>query len=521
MHKLADVLGISQHEGRVLVILYIASLFLGGAVFFFYTSSNAIFLTEFEIDSLPYVYITNAGFVIAFGYIYAQMEKRTDLIGLILISLVMLAASVLIFWIALSLTSSRVVIFLMMAWNRLLFIYATLGLWEIASAVFDVRQAKRLFSLVGLGIITTIIIGGLTISAVVNLVGTVNLLLLSVVSLTLYVGIILRFVPPLISHSPEEEKLPALRLPEMFQDKYIVLIFAIKTLSVLVYYIVEFSFLDLAADRYTTEADLANFLGMFWGISTLAMAFFAAIIAGRYINRYGLRVALLTMPLVIALTSLSSGLYGVIVSIANTSFFVLAVGIKFSNEILEKSIHNPSIAVLYQPLPRRKRMPVRVAVEGWLGSIALVLSGGLLLLFNQLPDVSITFFIFSGFGISVVYAGFILLMHREYHRQLRRSVTSRFVTSVIAPSDLVDTHELAPIGQTSAEQSSLFELDIYSSHPGTVLATLAHYMDRHENLSASMLESLLDHPADEVKIDVLQRSSPKVSVKTSGVKYLN
>ncbi len=77
--RFTATLGIRPQEGRALLMLYVASFFLGGALLFFYTASNAIFLTAFETAALPYMYC--AAFSQAGGSeeMYSLIEKITIL----------------------------------------------------------------------------------------------------------------------------------------------------------------------------------------------------------------------------------------------------------------------------------------------------------------------------------------------------------------------------------------------------------------------------------------------------------
>ncbi len=490
--RIAALLGVKADEARPVFILFIASFFLGGSLLFFYTSSNAIFLAEFEATSLPYVYIVNSVFVILFGYIYSQIEKRTSLIGLLTGSLTILTITIFVFWLALQASHNRTIIFVMMTWFRLLFIYTTLGLWELASAVFDVRQAKRLFALVSLGLLLAFIIGGLSTSLITQFTATENLLLLSAVFLLAYALVLFRLSPNLgVNVKDNKTGTTPFTVREMFKDNYISLIFALKTITIVNYYIVEFIFYQQAAERYSTEENLANFFGIFIGLSTLGMALIAALATGRYITRFGMRIALLTMPTVLLITAFLSGSYGLLLGISNTVFFMLAISIKFSNEVLEKSLHIPALGVLYQPIPRFKRMPVRVAVEGWWGSVALIVSGVLLLLFNQIPDVGVLFFIVLSIVTTALYLGVTAWVYRHYQYQLKKAVSSRFLTGIALPNQTPD--------------ESFIYNELHSDHPAKVLAALQYSAQLELHPEKPFLLTLLDHQSPHVRIDALRR----------------
>ena len=78
------------------------------------------------------------------------------------------------------------VAFALAVWFRLLFIFAVLGLWEIASAIFDIRQAKRLFAAVALGMMLAFVVGGMATPLLGRSLGTVNLVGVAAVCFALY-----------------------------------------------------------------------------------------------------------------------------------------------------------------------------------------------------------------------------------------------------------------------------------------------------------------------------------------------
>lgn len=491
-NRLATILGVHPQEVTRVTALVAASFFLGAALVCDYTASNTIFLTAFQISTLPYMYIANAVLTIGFGFLYVAIQKRVSFDRLLYIINTILAGIVLVFWMTLRLTGSPAVIFLNMTVFRLMFIFTTLGLWELAGTAFDIQQAKRLFALVGLGMMSAYIIGGLLTPLIVQTVGILNVLLLAAVFMMLYSGMLMRMIPRMdILKKRHVQPGKSLSLKELFGDSYTRQIFGLKTCSMLVAYVVEYIFYQQAAARFSNEVDLANFLGIFIGSATLVMVLVAALAAGRYISRFGIKIALPTMPVTITLTALTSALYGLFADTGKI-FFGLVSSIMYANQIFEKSIYTPTVAVLYQPLPPERRILVRVAVEGWFGSVALILSGVLLLAFSWLPGENIVPFLFLLFAIAIAFVFLSNRAYRGYTRQLQQAVKTRFVSGVVlTDQDTPDARQL--IGQLQSE------------YPGNVLAALYYLEAIKDNPAAPFLVSLLDHPSSDVQKDVLQR----------------
>jgi hypothetical protein len=92
------------------------------------------------------------------------------------------------------------------------------------------------------------ILGGLSTSTLISLVGTTNLLFISGICLVLYTGVLVWAMPRLnIQRSAPESGTQRITLREMFADRYIVLLFVLKTVSMLAGYIIEYIFYAQAA----------------------------------------------------------------------------------------------------------------------------------------------------------------------------------------------------------------------------------------------------------------------------------
>ena len=403
----------------------VSSFLLGVSLVFYYSASNAIFLTSYGVQKLPYVYIVNGFLVIAFGVGIAFLGRHVTFRTQTLTVNFALAATILILWAGVRTSGSHGFIFVMMAWFRLLFIYTTLGLWELASRLFDIRQAKRLFSLVGLGVMLAAVVGGVLTPVIVGAVGTVNVLLLSAVFLGLYalsLSGILRDVNE-TRRNAKRYRRPGLSL--LARDRYTRTISGLQTFSVLTAYLVEYVFYEQASRYFPGEASLAGFLGTFFGGATLVMVLVTALLTARLIASLGVRGTLFLMPLAMIATSLAVIVYGSLAGIGLAVFALVATAM-FANQVLDKAVHTPAFVVLFQPIPRERRMPVRVMVEGWLGSVALILSGVLLLFVASLHPPNIVPFVALLAAASAIFLLLCRAAAAQYVKALRRAARRGF-----------------------------------------------------------------------------------------------
>jgi hypothetical protein len=415
--RLAAGLGVRSDEVARLRAVMVSSFVLGMSLVLYYSASNAIFLTRYGIDKLPYVYIVNGFLVIAFGVGLAFLGRHVTFRTQTLIVSFFLAATILLLWAGIRAAGSHAVIFVAAAWFRLLFIYTTLGLWELAARLFDIRQAKRLLPLIGLGVMLAAIIGGLLTPVIVALIGTVNLLLLSAAFLGLY-ALSLSGILRVVNETRREARRNRREgLGPLVRDRYTRAIFALKTFSVLTAYLIEYVFYEQAARRFPEQQSLAGFLGTFFGLTTLVMVLVSALLTGRLIASRGVRGTLFAMPLAMTATALATTAYGALIGVG-TAFFVLVAVTMFANQVLDKAVDTPAFVLLFQPMPRERRLRVRVTVEGWLGSVALILSGALLLFVTWLHPPNVVPFVALLAAVSVAY----LLETREAVSQYARAL---------------------------------------------------------------------------------------------------
>jgi hypothetical protein len=433
----------------------VSSFLLGTSIVLYYSASNAIFLTRYGVQELPYVYIVNGFIVIAFGAGLAFLGRHVTFRTQTLTVNFVLAATILLLWAGVRTSGSHTVIFVMMAWFRLLFIYTTLGLWELASRLFDIRQGKRLFSLIGLGVMLAAVAGGVLTPVIVSAVGTVNLLLLSAIVLALYALSLSRILREVNETRRDARRNRGAAVSHLVRDRYTLAICGLQTFSVLTAYLVEYVFYEQASRHFPDQSSLASFLGTFTGGTTLAMVVVSAAATGRLITSLGVRGTLYLMPLVMIAASLLTTAYGGLFGIG-TVVFILVAATTFANQVLDKAVHTPAFVLLFQPMPRERRMPVRVVVEGWLGSVALILSGTLLLFVASLHPPNIVPFLALLAVASVVFLLLCRAATAQYVKALWR-VTSRGFASAeqraSGPSAAVDAllERLAP-GTPPAEQ---------------------------------------------------------------------
>ncbi|MCU0499619.1 MAG: cyclic nucleotide-binding domain-containing protein [Anaerolineae bacterium] len=474
-------LGIRPTEIARMRLLLAAMALLGFSQIIYYSSASAIFLSEYSTDLMPHVYIANAICIIALSVIYGMAERRISFIQLLYGVIALFFGTTLLFWLALSLTQAPWLKFAIMVWYRMFYMFSLIGVWEIAARLLNIQEAKRLFTLCVTAMLLAVVLGGYSSTPLVQSIGTTNLLFVSCIGMALYLLLLIRTLPPYQARleGPKAETVFDVRPQEILQNRYVVLIFSFRIIRVIASYILEFIFLQQASLRFTTESELAGFMGSFISTMTLFTMMVSGLFVGRYIHRFGLK---LTLPLAPALVFIGSAALmgvGVIAGVGSAIFFSGLSLVRMIESVVTSAVITPVNAMLYQPLKASERAWVRVQSEGNLGSVAMAISGVLLLIFQLFPQANALIYV----GLLVMLTGALwlsaYLTYQAYAHTLQQTVSNVFLRPTILGDQQVSTY-----GVDLAETTLLIGAD---------------------RQNQTVLHQLLDHPDPDIKRSALER----------------
>ncbi len=429
--RAAALLNLEPGEERGAKLMLAHSFAMGLSTVFFETAASALFLARFEKDALPYVYIAAAVLNTLTGVFYSAALDRLPFATLMRGTLVFLLASVLALRGGLALTSAAAIYFLLLVFYRILSALTDLEYWAVAGRLYDVRQAKRLYGMVGTGEVLARIAGSFSIPLLLKLLDVRNLLLLSALALTACLWLLLRTLP-LVGETAAPagagaQGLGGLRsLPRLLANGYLLSLFSVIVFGVLAKYFVDYAFLSGLKSSYSDPAALASFFALFSGITQVLSLLCRLFISGPLIERHGIRFGLLVLPLFhvvcTALILLDSGLFGHMGIV-----FWLVVANQGIYKVLKHPIDNPSFKVLYQPLRKDQRLAAQIAVDTMVTPITTGVAGAVMLLFTVvIPYTPVRF---AGVML-LAFAGWVLVARRAgeaYSRALTRALRGRLV----------------------------------------------------------------------------------------------
>ena len=160
---LLKLLNIRKGEQKLVADLFLIEFFRGTAIAFFFTSAIKTFINHLSYPSLasglPIVFIISSFFLWVTGYIYTKFEHKLSIQKLGTLIPGFMALSILCFWIIAKFIGGTWLWYIMLCWFNVLYLLNNLQFWSIASVIYDVRQSKRLFSVISAGDIPAKLIG--------------------------------------------------------------------------------------------------------------------------------------------------------------------------------------------------------------------------------------------------------------------------------------------------------------------------------------------------------------------------
>lgn len=215
------------------------------------------------------------------------------------------------------------------------------------------------------------------------------------------------------------------RLVKLFGDQYIRLLSFFILISMITFVLTQYSFQELVKVQYPQERDLRNFtsffMGAVYGISLIMQTF----VNQKILTNYGIRVALMILPVVMVIFGLLSiftgAVFGYDKELAPNAFiyFFLFVALnRLLNWTLRDSLETPLFKLFFIPMEGRVRFTVQSKIEGIVNESARFIGG--LLIFSL---AFIPFFEIAHIGLIVLlglaYFSLINKLYFGYRQKIR------------------------------------------------------------------------------------------------------
>jgi ATP:ADP antiporter, AAA family len=429
--RIYRLLNIKTSESTYIFDLLRIQLFIGIANSFINIAAFTYFIYHYSVDGLPYVYLAIAGGLLLINIGYEKLEHRLSPLQLLKIIVSGSAAIVALFWFGFLVWNLNAMIFLLAVWSMLFYMVTGYAYWGLVSLLFNIRESKRVFSIVGAGDIPAKLIGYLCAPVLIHFIGINNLLILSFIAL----GISWYFTNKLIKKKrfnelraqPHHDHIHhhSKGLSDFLKNNFFInnrLIFAISILAILSYNVfnfIDFTFISQIKLKYKNISQLAAFVAVFFAVGRFVALVLKLIFTSRLIERLGVIICLLITPIILFVLSIAFLAFNDRSHYSLYFFGIMAL----ITEVLRSTIQEPSFFILFQPLNEQGRLKGHIIAKGYMLPPSLIIVGlSLIILKDVHVTLSISFTIKILLANLALWAIVVYFIKKEYLQTLHKSI---------------------------------------------------------------------------------------------------
>ena len=501
---IARLLNVRMEERWLVMKLFWMQFFQGAGVAFFFTSAYASFINNHEITDLSIVYIYTALGLWLTGFIYGKLEHKYHVADFSRYIIVFMAASVLLIRVVGYRTDMPGFDYFIFTWFNVLYLLSNLEFWGIAALVFEVRQSKRLFSIISAGDIPAKFIGYSLASLLVPYVGTANLLIPSFFCIMASLPFLNKIEKAGTIHDHEEkhalhahkhhERLIGTFLKKFTTNKLILWLAVLSFIMTVCIVVANFSFYSKIKDAYHSDVELAVFIGSFLAVIRICALLVKLLLTSRLVASLGVKRSLLFTPLIFAACIILVIMLRYVFHREDAVLYMFGATC-IVLDVLKTAINSPVFLSIMQPLNIHDRLRSHNIVKGIMDPFAYLFSGVLLFeLIKIQHGINLTTLSYFLLFFALCWVAGIFFVNREYYATVLNAITSQFYNR----SDLVidDADTVAFIRQkleSGTEEEIIHILRLIRFQQTPVL-------------NEALIEKLLQHTSDNIKDQMLTLS---------------
>lgn len=429
MTRLQTALNIKPGEWRPVVTLLTYYFFVQAIPLLMRSARSAYFLDTYDNaqEILPLIMLTIPFLGLLVVAVLNRLARSIKLVPLVVVTSAIFAGSLLLVEQALArgVNTKATVVFLY-GWADVISTLVAVQFWLIAGLIFDTRQAKRLFSIIGIGGTLGSIIIGLIATPLVSQFGANALLFMTAVLLVVCLVMAIRSRPYIKDTSPKKGE-PAQASPKgKLFDNYLVTIAIVVGITLMAAAILEYQFQIVTKSEIKGQDDLATFFNLFYvavGLLALLMRLF---VVNRILTNGGVLASLLSLPIILMIGAvgmlISPFISGELVNMA--PLFIAALLTKGGDQIVRYTVYDTATELVWVPIEPQRKIRAKPVVNGVISSMFKGMAAVLMFLFVQanldFSYVGAILLVLTVFWIPAVF-----IIRKGYVDQLLTSIQKR------------------------------------------------------------------------------------------------
>ncbi|MFZ5468426.1 MAG: Npt1/Npt2 family nucleotide transporter [Myxococcota bacterium] len=475
-------------ERRLTLALFLHSLFAVGAFLTGRTVRDALFLAHNDRGQLAWMYVASAVAVILVGLVYGPIAARVRRDRVALVSALLFAGLFVLVW-RIESDEPAWVYPALYVYVEVMGALALVQFWTLANELYNAREAKRLYGLIGSGgTLANIVIGFLSAKIATTLGASALLLLcagllVATAAASFVAGRLGRqriFAKAAQGKGVSKKSGGASRV---IASGHLRTVAALAAITFFTTTLIDFEFKGIAAAAYPKD-QLAAFFGYFSvavGVFALALQLFGT---SRLLNRAGVIGSLAVLPASLALGSLLLAFF---------PFLWAASLAKGGDTLFRYSVNDATSQILYLPVSPQVRAAAKAFIDGVVKPLAIGLCGVALVGYRTWLGGDWRPLAWVGLLLCAGWLAIVASLRSQYIRSLQDNLKNRRLDLESARYKVVD-------GSTN----SVLVRALESGDPREVLNAL-ELLPHLENLTLDhRIEALLDHAMPHIRIAALE-----------------
>ncbi|MCY7358511.1 MAG: cyclic nucleotide-binding domain-containing protein [Rudanella sp.] len=488
-------LGIRADEGQTVRLFFLHNFLLGIGTMLVYVTANVILLENKPETSLPVAYIVSALGMMGIGRIYAHFEhhlKLSRLVVRVLWAVILLTA---IIAVLVAFGHSVAAAVAIMVGFRGIYLLTNLEFWAISALVFDVRQSKRLFSIISSGDLPAKALGAILVALIHSHSDLLALLVLAfaVFGAALYItSLTIRLHNVHAPHAPARPiRRPQTRwVRQFFGGSELIRAVCLSMIPVAMMAAgIEYEFFINVKHKVHHQAAVLTYLSYVLALTYLVAMVVKVLASRRTLERFGILNTLRLLPGAALGWVLLYGFVWLRPNDENLQMIYLC-GLYLVFEVVRRALFDPVVLVLFQPLPAGQRLKGHTLAKGFFEPLGMGLAGVLLFFLRESPHYT-DWAILIGIGlVGLVLWPLLSKTYNQYLHTLQDALGRRFIA---AEDVALPTEATAVIART-----------LGSERPEAVLGALDYLPHDQPALLTDRAETLLNHADARVRLRTLE-----------------
>lgn len=367
---LQKLLNIKSEESRPVLLLTAYYFFITATAIAGRSVSNALFFSRVENANtiFPFMLITVTLTGVIVMQIYTRLAKRVSPLRLFMATGIFFAGVLALLRLFIDQTWTPYVLFVFMEVVNIVMFFQ---FYIYAGTIFDTRQAKRIFGVLGVGGAIASILSGLALRPFTSAFGSEAVILLTIGFVLLWVLMIwlarsYSQQPAPAANSAQKETAASGKL-----DGYLKTMAVVIASTILVATIAEYQFKVISTRDFASAADMTAFFGSFFALVGFCQIILRLFVVGKLLSRFGVLAGLVLLPGAMALASV-----GVLIE----PVLIAAVILKAVDQVLRYTLNETAMELLWVPISPQRKLAVKPIING---TIPTVLQGvaGLMIFF--------------------------------------------------------------------------------------------------------------------------------------------